>query len=269
MNDGDLCLPAAACAGAEALAQRLLAIGDSIMTAAVAARRQPAAQLPLVGALLQLLALAAGGAPGGLSPATVAALLEGGYSMSGGLTTVVCCVRSLKQCQHVPAPTGVLLEGGVLTVNSTREWPANEGSLAGAFARAEACIWSVLNASATSSICQIGTHAPVTGAELTARRAMPLAAQSQPIAVFSAPAAHSADPSADQAAAVAPARALDALRAALESRLPQLLARHLALVDVLAADAMSNGAAGQVRVFLYSGTLRQRFAVKTCCIQQR
>jgi hypothetical protein len=45
---------------------------------------------------------------------------------------------------------------------------------------------------------------------------------------------------------VAPARALDALRAALESRLPPLLARHLALVDVLAGDAMSNGAAGQV-----------------------
>ena len=65
--------------------------------------------------------------------------------------------------------------------------------------------------------------------------------------VSKSPAAHSADPSADQAAAVAPARALDALRSALESRLPPLLARHLALVDVLAADAMSNGAAGQVQ----------------------
>lgn len=43
-----------------------------------------------------------------------------------------------------------------------------------------------------------------------------------------------------------PARALDALRSALESRLPPLLARHLALVDMLAADTMSNGAAGQV-----------------------
>ena len=53
-------------------------------------------------------------------------------------------------------------------------------------------------------------------------------------------------PSADQAAAVAPAKALDALRCHLEAGLPPLLARHLALVDVLAADAMSSGAAGQV-----------------------
>jgi hypothetical protein len=46
---------------------------------------------------------------------------------------------------------------------------------------------------------------------------------------------------------VAPAKALDALRSALESGLLPLLARHLALVDMLAADAMSSGAAGQVR----------------------
>ncbi len=55
-----------------------------------------------------------------------------------------------------------------------------------------------------------------------------------------------AGPDAAQAAS-APAAQLDALRSELEAGLSELVQGHLALVDGLAADALSSGAAGQVR----------------------
>lgn len=54
---------------------------DLLLKAASGTRRQPAARVPLAGGLLQLLALVQGGFPGGLSPASVAALLEGNFNV--------------------------------------------------------------------------------------------------------------------------------------------------------------------------------------------
>ncbi len=61
---------------------------------------------------------------------------------------------------------------------------------------------------------------------------------------------HAANPPAGPDAAQvasAPAAQLDALRSELEAGLSELIQGHLLLLDGLAADAMSSGAAGQVR----------------------
>lgn len=80
-------------AGAEALAQRLLGIADAALKAASRTRRQPAARVPLAGGLLQLLTLVQGGSPGGLPPASIAALLEGDYSF--------CCFSNRFEASYV------------------------------------------------------------------------------------------------------------------------------------------------------------------------
>ena len=55
----------------------MLAIAEGAVAAAAGGRRPEAVRLPLYGALLHVAALAGGGAPPGMSPAAVAAMLDG------------------------------------------------------------------------------------------------------------------------------------------------------------------------------------------------
>lgn len=68
------------------MAWRLLSIADAAAAAAAGQRRPQAVRLPLYGALLHVLALAGGGAAPGLSPAAVAALLDGAAARPPPLT---------------------------------------------------------------------------------------------------------------------------------------------------------------------------------------
>ncbi len=84
-------------AGASPVAERLLGVAGALLGRLGSARRQEAARLPLQGGLLHLLMLAQGGPPAGLSPASVAALLEGAtrLCMSGIYDTGGSCCCSM------------------------------------------------------------------------------------------------------------------------------------------------------------------------------
>ncbi len=79
-------------AGASPVAERLLGVAGALLGRLGSARRQEAARLPLQGGLLHLLMLAQGGPPAGLSPASVAALLEGATRLCMSGIYDACCV---------------------------------------------------------------------------------------------------------------------------------------------------------------------------------
>lgn len=63
--------------GAEAVARGLLAVATAAVEIAAGGRRPEAVRLPLHGALLNVVAMAGGGAHAALSPAAVAAVIDG------------------------------------------------------------------------------------------------------------------------------------------------------------------------------------------------